>query len=66
MRYIIATAVTAAVSGFLTLTPVRAEPSHDLGGPVTAGKMCWASASSNDQGFWRDCPKPVRTMKKKK
>lgn len=66
MRYLYATAAAIAVSSLVSLAPVRAEPTHDLGGPIVAGKLCWAAGSSNDQGFWRDCPKPMRTMKKKK
>jgi hypothetical protein len=64
MRYVFVAAV--AVSGLLALTPVRAEPNHYLGAEIQSGNQCWVSTSSNDQGYWRDCPKPARVMKKKK
>ncbi|HEY4139971.1 MAG TPA: hypothetical protein VGM57_01080 [Pseudolabrys sp.] len=66
MRYLIATAAAGAVTGFLALTPVRAEPTHYLGAEIQSGNQCWVSTSSNDQGYWRDCPKLGRAMKKKK
>ncbi len=66
MRYLVATAAAIVVSGLFALTPVRAEPNHYLGAEIQNGNQCWVSASPNDQGFWRACPKPVRAMKKRK
>jgi len=65
MRHVLTAIAAVAVCGFIATTSVRAEPSHDLGGPVTAGNSCWVSASSNDQGYWKDCPKPVKIKRKK-
>jgi hypothetical protein len=64
MRYVFVAAV--AVSGFIALTPVRAEPTHYLGAQLQDGNLCWVSTSPNDQGYWRECPKATHTMKKKK
>lgn len=67
MRYVIATAAAVTVSGFLVLTPVRAqEPTHYLGAQLQDGNLCWVSTSPNDQGYWKECAKPGRMMKKKK
>jgi hypothetical protein len=66
MRYVIATAAAVAVSGLFSLTPVRAEPTHYLGAQLQDGNLCWVSTSPNDQGYWRECLKPGRVMKKKK
>ncbi len=36
----------------------NAEPTHDLGGPVKSGKMCWASTDGigGVYGYWAKCP----------
>ena len=66
MRAIVALAALA-VTGMFAVTQANAEVTHYAGGPVQAGNQCWVSTNNdNGFGFWRDCPKPVRAMKKKK
>jgi hypothetical protein len=66
MRYVLTAAAVTVAAGFVALTPVRAEPNHYLGAHIQEGNMCWVSTSSNDQGYWRECPKPMKVSKKKK
>jgi hypothetical protein len=66
MRYVFTAVAVMTATAFFALTPVRAEPNHYLGAEVQSGGMCWVSTSPNDQGFWGQCPKPVKSMKKKK
>ena len=38
----------------------NAGPSHQPGGPMKAGNMCWTdkdSWSNTGQGYWKPCPK---------
>jgi hypothetical protein len=37
-----------------------AGPSHQPGGPMRSGKMCWSDrdpSGNTGQGYWKDCPK---------
>ena len=63
MRYVLTTSAAIAACGLLALAPARAEPMHELGGPTQVGTQCWVSTSGNDQGYWKDCPKPAKAMK---
>jgi hypothetical protein len=66
MRSMMTAVAALAVCGLFTATSARAETVHYAGGPVQVGSQCWVS-TNNDNGFgyWRDCPKPVHTSKKK-
>ncbi len=60
-------AAALAVVAFAASAPVRAESTHWAGGPMTEGRMCWASTQSDlGYGYWRACPKPEKPMKMKK
>jgi hypothetical protein len=67
MRKFLIAAGAIAVCGFAALTPVRADPVHDLGGPIRSGNMCWVSTNSDlGYGFWTECAEPEHMARRTK
>jgi hypothetical protein len=68
MRKVLVAVAAIAVGGFLITSASADMPTtHDLGGPIQMGKMCWAQTDGNGvAGYWRDCPKAAKPMKMKK
>ncbi len=66
MRTMMTAVAALALCGLAATTSARADDVHYAGGPVQAGNQCWVS-TNNDNGFgyWRECPKPVHTSRKK-
>lgn len=67
MRYVLMAAAALAVSGFIALTPARAQM-HEVGGPIQSGNMCWISMDGIGGvfGYWKECPGPAKAAKKMK
>ena len=63
MRNFLATVAAIAVCGLVTVTAARADATHDLGGPVRNGNMCWVGTDGANGvfGYWNNCPKPAKT-----
>jgi hypothetical protein len=58
MRYILVAAAAIAVSGFVALTSVRAEPVFQSGGPIKVGEWCKVSTDTSGMdafGYMKPC-----------
>ena len=60
---IVAMAAAVLVGGALFSNSARAD--FNGGGPIVKGGMCWVPTSSLDQGYWKECPKPMKMHHKK-
>jgi hypothetical protein len=65
MRSISIAAGVVALLAFASAASAATPTTHDIGGPVRSGKMCWVQTDGNGvAGYWKKCEPAKKAMKK--